>query len=296
MPKSVSRGIELETTWTPIDHLTILFNYSYLDSYVTNGTGEDPADPNAYGPNAHPMFTGAQCLAGALSAIAAHNLGASPCAVDIYTETQAQATALQNATFCASKSAPPPPNPCIPPAPPVGVYSAPIPGDPGQGWNIPQNLKGNRLLNAPKNKIAVNVLYDFKTDFGSFTPAVSYVWRDKQYGLFFTEPFWAAPAWDEWDARLSYTSPNGKFVAIAFIKNIGGSIGYDQGPIASRAAGSVALLQPNGQYATVNYVQGVNGPVGFNNHLIGSNNMGIFQTLYPTPPRLYGLELHYKFF
>ena len=45
---------------------------------------------------------------------------------------------------------------------------------------MPQNLAGNPLPNAPKNKIAINVLYDYKTDSGvKIDPSVSYVWRDK---------------------------------------------------------------------------------------------------------------------
>jgi iron complex outermembrane receptor protein len=179
--------------------------------------------------------------------------------------------------------------------------SAVIPGDPGQGWNIPQNLKGYRLPNAPKNKIAINVLYTFKTDVGNFTPSVSYIWRDKAYGLFFTENYWAAPKWDEWDARLSWKSANNRFEAIAFIKNIANTWGFDQGPIATRAAGTSDIFMAgpvagSGTYQPVNYVQGVNGPAGFNNKLLGANSQGIYQTLYPTPPRTFGIELHYKFF
>jgi hypothetical protein len=40
----------------------------------------------------------------------------------------------------------------------------------------------------------------------------------------------------------------------------------------------------------------VNAPAGFTNILPGANSHGIYQILYPTPPRLFGLELHYKFF
>jgi iron complex outermembrane receptor protein len=177
------------------------------------------------------------------------------------------------------------------------VYSVGIAGDPNAGWNIPQNLAGNPLPNAPRNKIAVNVLYTYKTDDGAkWEPSVSYVWRDQQYGLFFKEAYDAAPAWDEWDARLSYTSANGKFTAIAFIKNIANTIGYDQGALGTRAAGTVDVLTASGAYATVNYVQGLNGPAGYNSHLAGTNADGVYSTYYVTPPRTYGLELHYKFF
>ena len=87
IPNSVTQGVELETIWQPIDHLQILFNYSYLDSYVTQGVGVDPADPNAYAPNAHPLFTAAQCQASYLASISSHATPA--CTPDVFTMTQA---------------------------------------------------------------------------------------------------------------------------------------------------------------------------------------------------------------
>jgi len=276
VPKSVSEGFELETTWTPIEHLAILFNYSYLDSRVTGGSAPDPADPNAFGPGAKPMFTAAQCMA----TVAAKHPDCTP---DVFTETAAQAAAIAAAGGPAVTA--------------NTVYGGVIPNDPGQGWNIPQNLNGNPLPNAPKNKIAVNVLYTIKTGDGAkWEPSISYVWRDKEYGLFFNEANYAAPAWDEWDARLSYTSANGKFTAIAFIKNIANNIGYDQGAIATRAAGTVDVPGGASGYQIYNYVQGLNGPTGFNSPLPGADNHGIYSTYYVTPPRTYGIELHYKFF
>jgi iron complex outermembrane receptor protein len=278
VPASVSRGFELETTWTPIENLAVTFNYSWLDSYVTKGTAADPADPNAIEPGAKPLYTAAQCLA---TIAAAH----PDCSQDVYTQTASQA-----ATVAALL--PPPAT-----APPPTTYGGVIPGDANQGWNIPQSLVGNRLPNAPKNKIAINVLYDWHLSNGAqLIPSVSYVWRDKEYGLFFNEAYYQAPAWDEWDARLSYTSSNGKFTAIFFIKNILNTIGYDQGALASRAAGITDV--PGGPlgFQQYQYVQGLNGPAGFNTHLAGTNQWGVFSTYYVTPPRTVGIELHYKFY
>jgi iron complex outermembrane receptor protein len=176
------------------------------------------------------------------------------------------------------------------------VYTASLAGNPAfpyAGFNVPQNLAGNPLPNAPRNKIAINVLYDWKMDNGvTVQPSVSYVWRDKQWGLFFEDPNYAAPAWDEWDMRVTLTSANSKFQVIGFIKNIANTIGYDQGAIATRAAGTISTPA----LGTVNYVQGLNGPAGFNSHLPGADKFGVFQTLYVTPPRTFGVELHYKFY
>jgi iron complex outermembrane receptor protein len=251
VPGAVSRGIELETTWTPIDHLSILFNYSFSDAYVTKGTAADPADPNVLEPGAKPILSPAACAASVGSS------SPSACTVDIYS------------------------NNGIPFAVP-NAYA---------GFNVPQNLAGNPLPNAPRNKIAINVLYDYKTDNGvKLQPSVSYVWRDEQYGMFFKDPNYIAPAWGEWDARLSVSSPNDRFQAIFFIKNIGNEIGYDQGALAFRAAGTNAII------GGIPYVQGLNGPAGFNQKLVGTDQFGVFQVRYVTPPRTYGIELHYKFY
>jgi len=66
VPESVSQGVELETTWQPIDHLQVLFNYSYLDAHVTKGGGVvDPADPTALAPGAKPQSPLTPCTAAA---------------------------------------------------------------------------------------------------------------------------------------------------------------------------------------------------------------------------------------
>ena len=280
VPNSVSRGIEFETTWTPIDHLSILFNYSFSDAYVTKGTAADPADPNGVEPGAKPLFNAGQC--------AATIANVHPdCTVDVYTATLNQINAVALATGVPVATA----------HPNVAFNNTIIPGDPNQGWQIPQNLAGNPLPNAPRNKIAINVLYDYKTASGiKFEPSVSYVWRDSQYGMFFKDPAWIAPSWDEWDARLSISSPNDRFEAIFFIKNIANTVGYDQGAQATRAAGTNDIPNGAGGFTSFNYVQGLNGMPGFNNHLIGSDRFGVYQTLYVTPPRTYGVELHYKFY
>jgi len=252
VPASISRGVEFETTWRPIDNLTVLFNYSFNDAYITKGTAADPADPNAVEPNAKPLFTAAQCAATASAA-------KPDCLADVYS---------------------------------IGVAN-----DPNAGWNIPQNLAGNPLPNAPRNKVAVDVLYDWKLSNDSkLEPSLSYVWRDQAYGLFFKEQYDAAPAWDEWDSRLTYVSPNGKFTAILFIKNIFNTIGYDQGALGTRAAGIVDIPGGPSGYTAVNYVQGLNGPAGYNQHLPGTDKWGVYSTYYVTPPRTVGVELHYKFF
>jgi iron complex outermembrane receptor protein len=271
VPKSITEGIEFEINWTPIDNLNLYASYSYDNAYITQGSAADGADPNAIGPNARPLFNAAQCAA----QLAGNGGNPIPggCTGDIY-------TGLPSQLFAG-----------VPGNSPV------IPGDPNQGWNIPQSLKGNRLPNAPRNKIAINATYNWDMgNAGTVIPSVTYIWRDVQYGALFSEPWYAAPAWDEWDARITWKSKDDRVEFILFGKNIGNKIGYDQGAIAERLSSVTNVIGPTGTITTFNYVQGVNGPAGFNAHVPGTNGLGIGKIYYPTPPFTVGLEFHYKFF
>jgi iron complex outermembrane receptor protein len=177
----------------------------------------------------------------------------------------------------------------------------------GVGWNKPQNIKGNSLPNAPRNKVAVNVMYTFHFDFGSLSPSVSYVWRDAQYGNLFTRSYNRSPSWDQWDARVRWVSDDGNWEGIVFGKNLFDTIGYDGGSQGTRLAGTIdvgagatraiacgasaTVYPPNG---TCNFVQGVNNPVGYG-AVRGENAQGIVTTVFnPTPPRTWGIQLDYK--
>jgi len=264
VPDSISQGFELETILSPLENLQILFNYSYLDAYISKGVFADPADPNATAPGATPAFTDAQCAAlfGAPiysgTSILPSNPN-SPCSVDIYTRGTAPG----------------------------------YPGQPGLGWNKPQNLHGNQLPNAPRNKIAINVFYTWDTGIGKLEPSVSYVWRDAQYGNFFTRSYNKAPSWDEWDARLTWVSQDGSWEAVVFGKNIFDKIGYDGGAIGHRLAGTIDIFCPGGSPGVCNFVQGVNNPAGYG-RVRGENATGQVTTYSVTPPALWGVELHYK--
>jgi hypothetical protein len=204
--------------------------------------------------------------------------GAPPCSPDIYTTLPAGVGSYTLAT---------------PAAAPLVV----IPGAPGLGWNRPQNLAGNALPNSPKNKVAINVMYNINTDIGVFTPSVSYIWRDKQYGTLFERSYNAAPSWDEWDARVRYVSENEKYEFILYGKNIFNKIGYDSGAYGTRLAGTVNQIGGacGGPVCEVNFVQdGVSGPAGYNTPIRGSKN-GVISTYSVTPPGMWGVELHYKF-
>jgi iron complex outermembrane receptor protein len=139
-----------------------------------------------------------------------------------------------------------------------------------------QSLAGNRLPNAPRNKIAINANYTFHFNAGALNFSGSYIWRDTQEGALFTRSYNTAPAWDEVDARMTWTGANGHYKVIIFGKNLFNTIGYDAGAYGTRVVG-----------------------VNDNNPLLGQTasieNQGIQSTYSVTPPRTYGVEIDYKF-
>ena len=77
VPKSVSQGFEMETTWKPTPNMQVLFNYSYNDTHLESGSAIDSVDPTAIDPKAKPLLTLAQC------AVVVN--GATSCPIDRFT-------------------------------------------------------------------------------------------------------------------------------------------------------------------------------------------------------------------
>ena len=242
IPKAVSRGAELEANWVPIDHMTVLFNYSYNDSYVKSLTGIiDPTDPEAQAAGAKPLTALATC-----------------------TSTN-PAVAGGNA-LCDSAT---------------GLVQR------------PQDLSGNSLPQAPRNKIAAAVTYTWEFEKGALTPEVSYVWRDKQYAGLFTRSYNAAPSWDQWDARVTWKGKDNRYTVIAFVKNIGDTLGYDGGASSSRLSGVYA----GSTIAAAGMTAGLPAalPGTFNAVQRTATFNGINTSYNLTPPRTYGIEFQYRF-
>ncbi|MBS0332817.1 MAG: TonB-dependent receptor, partial [Proteobacteria bacterium] len=252
IPKSVTRGFELETNWVPFEHATVLFNYSFTDAYVKTLSGViDPTDPSALQPGAKPL-TALQTCTGTNPAVAGGN---ALCDVN------------------------------------TGLVQR------------PQDLSGNSLPQTPRNKIAIAATYTWDFEPGSLTPEVSYIWRDKQYAGIFERWYNAAPSWDQWDARVTWKGKDNRYSVIAFIKNIGNTLGYDGGASGSRLSGvfnaatvaaanggitpglPLAATVPSALLGAVNGVQKAGTP----------NNSGIVTTYNLTPPRTFGIEFQYRF-
>jgi len=146
-------------------------------------------------------------------------------------------------------------------------FSCAATATPGQ----PQNLKGNHLPNAPKNKLALNTNYTFDLSAGALTFSASYLWRDKQYGSIFNRPFTEAPSWGQTDLRVQFKTLQDHLTLIAYGKNVFDQLGY--------SGGALATVQNDATGGSA----GTGAPVGF------------IKNFQLTPPRVYGLELQYKF-
>lgn len=132
--------------------------------------------------------------------------------------------------------------------------------------NINKNLVsivGNRLPQAPEHKLAVNTTYTFMLDKGDLTLGGSYIYRDKAYANVFTRSYNQSPSWDQVDLRAFWKPTGGKYTVIAYVKNVFDTEGYDA---------AVAGSQRNASFPFAG------------------------QNLELTPPRIYGLELQYRFF
>jgi len=129
-----------------------------------------------------------------------------------------------------------------------------------------QSIKGAELPQAPENKVAFNAIYTFHFDPGDLSMSGTFIWKDKSYASVFERPYYEAPSWDQVDLRLTWSGDHDRYEVVAYVKNVFNSLGYDA------AGAGYYLLNPVGG---------------------GAATQAPAYDL--TPPRLYGLEFHYKF-
>jgi iron complex outermembrane recepter protein len=129
-----------------------------------------------------------------------------------------------------------------------------------------QSVQGDALPQAPENKVAFNVNYTWEFDPGNLTGSVTYVWKDKSYASIFTRTYDEAPSWNQVDLRLVWSGNHDRYEIIGYVKNLFDTRGYD-------AAGG-------------GYITGTDNTPG---------TLAQVPSFDLTPPRLYGVEFHYKF-
>ena len=149
-----------------------------------------------------------------------------------------------------------------------------------------QNLNGNILPFSPKNKIALNSTYTWDFEDGSTLDAsLSYFWQDISFTNIFNRSYTKIPAWDQTDARLSWTSGDGNISLIGYVRNVFDEVVYD-----SRGAGL-----REGTYREVSPTECNTTPISTAS--FGAPPRASCYTVGETlrPPRTMGVELQVRF-
>jgi iron complex outermembrane receptor protein len=149
---------------------------------------------------------------------------------------------------------------------PMAINPAARPVGNATGGVFVQAVNGDELPQAPENKVAFNTTYTFQFSPGDLILSGTFIWKDKSYTDIFTRSYYEAPSWDEVDLRATWSGDHDRYEIVLYVKNLFNTIGYDS------PTGGFEILQPVGG---------------------GAPTWGNAWEL--TPPRLYGVELHFKF-
>jgi iron complex outermembrane recepter protein len=126
-----------------------------------------------------------------------------------------------------------------------------------------QNLVGATLPASPRNKVALTAIYTLQFNPGSLALSGAYIWRDETYDSVFNRSYNLAPSYSLVNLRATWTDTSNRYSVILYGNNVFNRIGYD----------------------------GAQG--------IQVTNSGPGQVIDPlisyTPPRVYGVELRYRF-
>jgi iron complex outermembrane receptor protein len=126
-----------------------------------------------------------------------------------------------------------------------------------------QNIQGATLPASPRNKVALNAIYTLHFNPGSLALSGTYIWRDKTYDSVFNFPYNLAPSYSLVNLRGIWTDTANRYNVILYANNVFNKIGQD-------ASGGLAVTNP--------------GPAQVIDPLVSY-----------TPPRVYGVELRYRF-
>jgi iron complex outermembrane receptor protein len=129
--------------------------------------------------------------------------------------------------------------------------------------SLNQDLRGAKLPSSTPHRVTVNGNYTWEFDPGSLSASLTYVWRDATYYSIFNRYYNRAKSYDQVDARLLFNDKDGKWTAIAYVKNA-----FD-----SRGSAGVSSTRVN----------------------TGPNTGAVTQTVSYVPPRTYGVELQRRF-
>ncbi|MFT3723612.1 MAG: TonB-dependent receptor [Hyphomonadaceae bacterium] len=162
-----------------------------------------------------------------------------------------------------------------------------------------QSLEGNILPFSPKNKIALNGVYTWDFEDGSKIDAsLSYFWQDISFSSIFNRSYSKIPSWDQTDGRVSWTSSDGNFTLIGFIRNMFDETQYDSRGSGLRETASTSTAIPATATTPSRYI----APTECFTTAGTTPGAGTApaQSCYQTgetyrPPRTWGVELQIRF-
>ena len=90
------------------------------------------------------------------------------------------------------------------------------------------NLEGNSLINAPEWSTSLIVQYDIPTDVGTFSARAEHQYKSEYFFTEFNEDVMSQDAYNLFNARLSYTTPDERFQLALWGRNLGDELYYAQ--------------------------------------------------------------------
>jgi iron complex outermembrane receptor protein len=123
---------------------------------------------------------------------------------------------------------------------------------------------GGTVPQSPRNRVTANGNYTWHLTGGSINYSLSYIWKSATYGSIFNTPYNLAPKYSQTDSRLTWTDAADRYTVFAYVKNLQNKVNAD------------AVL---GSYVT--------------EPAPGYSHQGTTWGL--TPPRLYGVEVQFRF-
>ncbi len=126
-----------------------------------------------------------------------------------------------------------------------------------------QNIVGATLPASPREKVSLSAIYTFRFSPGSLALNGTYIWRDQTYDSVFNRSYNLAPSYTLVNLRAIWSDNSNRYNVILYADNVFDKIGQDaSGGLAVTAPGPGQVIDP-----LVSYI----------------------------PPRVYGIELRYRF-
>jgi iron complex outermembrane receptor protein len=90
-----------------------------------------------------------------------------------------------------------------------------------------QNLTGESLGSAARNKISVAASYAFNFDPGTLTVAGSAAWKQANYASVFNRSYSLVPDYTQVNLRATWKDAKDRYSVIAFVDNVFDKVNYD---------------------------------------------------------------------